>query len=231
MRTKQIVIISLLSLLLTVGLADTFWGTSIAEAASGIWNSCPRGRINCTYPGACHSYIDTNNDAICDRSQAAPQSSTAIDSTQADASVSTTTEENSNDTGTAVNNNQSYLSEIGNDTTSSGTSTNKSSGYNFLAIMSGLIIAYAITWILSAAKKIKQVTHRRIWNVVLGVSGLISAVLGLLLLLNLDLGLNITLPFNMLYWHVEAGIALGIIAIFHIGWHWRYFAKLFGKKE
>ena len=228
MKKKQIITISFLSLLLAVGLAGTFWGTSIAEAASGIWNSCPRGRTNCAYPGACHSYIDTNNDAICDRSQSGPQSSTTTDSVQADASVSTTTAENSNDTGTAANNSQSYLSEIGNDIASSGTSTNKSSKYNFLTIMSGLIIAYAITWILSTAKKIKQVTHRRIWNIVLGAAGLVSAILGMLLLLNLDLGLNIILPFNMLYWHVEAGIALGIIAIFHIGWHWRYFTRLFG---
>jgi len=231
MKKKQITTISLLSLLLAVGLAGTFWGTSIAEAASGIWNSCPRGRTNCAYPGACHSNIDTNNDAICDRSQSAPQSSTTTDSVQVDASVSTTTEENSNDTGTAANNSQSYSSEISDNRASSSSMTDKSSGYNFLAVMSGLIIAYAITWILSAVKKIRQITHRRIWNIILGISGLISAVLGILLLLNLDLGLNITLPFNMLYWHVEAGIALGTIAIFHIGWHWRYFTRLFVNKE
>jgi hypothetical protein len=227
---KRIFTFSLLSLLLVVGLAGTVWGTSIAEAGSGIWNSCPRGRINCAYPEACHSYIDTNNDAICDRSQAEPQSSTSTNSAQVDSSVSMVDGENSTNTEATGNNSQSYLSEVGDDAASSSTTTNKSSGYNFLAIMSALIAAYLVTWLLAAAKKVKQVTHRRIWNVVLGVSGLVSAVLGLLLLLNLDLGLSITPPFDMLYWHVEAGIALGLIAIFHIGWHWRYFTRLFGNK-
>lgn len=192
------------------GLVGAIWGPTLAVSASDIWNSCTRGRVNCAYPGDCHSYIDTNNDNICDRSQAEPESATIQATTTIAASSAATT--------TAS-------------TTTVSSRTIRKTSYYFIPIAAGLTILYAVTWILSAAKKIKQVTHRRIWNIVLGVSGLISAVLGMLLLLNLDLGLNITLPFDMLYWHVEAGIALGIIAIFHIGWHWRYFTRLFGNRE
>ena len=39
------------------------------------WNDCPRGEINCVYPGECRKYVDTNNDGICDHSQPAPQES------------------------------------------------------------------------------------------------------------------------------------------------------------
>ena len=76
MKKKKAIIV-VFTLLLIVGLAGTFWGSAIAEAASGVWNSCPRGLINDPYPGKCRSYIDTNNDAICDRSQADPQSNSS----------------------------------------------------------------------------------------------------------------------------------------------------------
>jgi hypothetical protein len=62
--------------------------------------------------------------------------------------------------------------------------------------------------------------------VILLVACLVSVLLGLILTFNLDFDTNITLPFNMLFWHVEAGIAMSVIAIFHIVWHWRYFVKI-----
>ena len=58
------------------------------------------------------------------------------------------------------------------------------------------------------------------------VSMIVSALLGVFLILAIDFNIKIALPFDMLFWHVEAGIALGIVGIFHIFWHWRYFAKL-----
>ncbi|CAB3288714.1 conserved exported protein of unknown function [Methanocaldococcus lauensis] len=36
------------------------------------WNDCPYGRVNCTYPGECGRYIDTNNNGICDHSEPPP---------------------------------------------------------------------------------------------------------------------------------------------------------------
>jgi hypothetical protein len=48
----------------------------------------------------------------------------------------------------------------------------------------------------------------------------------LFLTLNLEFDLNITLPVNMLFWHVEASIVMGIILVFHIIWHWKYFVKM-----
>ena len=73
---------------------------------------------------------------------------------------------------------------------------------------------YCLTWLLSAIKIIASLMHRKIWNVVLLISALISCWLGLILTMNLDLGTDISLPVNTLFWHVEAGIALGIVGIF-----------------
>jgi hypothetical protein len=226
---KRNVIAILFSILLTIGIAGTFWGPGIAKAASSIWDSCPNGRVSCAYPGDCRSYIDTNHDMICDRSQPAPQSSTSstsfsgsalADSASSSASIAAAAP--------TVSNSQNI--KVGTDTGEIGTAAGAGNRYTyyFVPILAVLIVLYAITWLLSARKTIGILLHRKIWNVVLLVSSMVSALLGIVLLINIEFGTGITLPFNMLFWHVEAGIALSIVAIFHIIWHWRYFAKIMG---
>ena len=234
MKKKLTIII--FSILFVIGLAGTFWGTQIAEAASSIWNSCPRGEVNCAYPGICRSYIDTNGDRICDRSQpapavaaviaakpvvtattaAAPIPSTLVISGPASAALVVTPSTTTLDTV------QTASDEV--DTAASPAITLKHS-YYFVPVFLGLAILYALTWLLANKKFIKTMTHRKIWNLVLLFSMVISALLGLFLILNIDFNFGITLPFNMLFWHVESGIALGAIGAFHIFWHWRYFVK------
>jgi hypothetical protein len=229
---KKIVLIAL-SMLLIIGIAGTFWGPSIALAATSIWNSCPKGKVNDTYPGDCNDYIDTNNDRICDRSQSAPAataapktnaaSTTSVSSTLVDSSIS------SGSSGAASSVSAVNTAAVETDVTAGtghAAGTRNSSSYYLIPIMAGLIAAYCLTWILSAKKIFKTLTHRKIWNVILLVSCMVSALLGIFLTFNLDFNTNITLPFNMLFWHVEAGIALGIVALFHVVWHWRYFAKM-----
>lgn len=197
-----------------IGLVGTFWGTSIAEAASGLWNSCPRGEVNDAYPGDCHDYIDTNNDGICDRSQSNPQ----LSSTAEDSSSSLTV-----DSSTVAANNGDSASTA--EAATDGAGINSYS-YNFILICLVCIVLYCITWILSAKKIMKQTVHRKIWNVVLLISLIGSALLGLIRILIIDFNINISLPFNTLFWHVEVSIVLGIVALFHIFWHWRYFTTM-----
>ncbi len=211
---KRKIIIAVLSLLLMIGLVGTFWGTSIAEAASGLWNSCPRGEVNDAYPGDCHDYIDTNNDGICDRSQSNPQ----LSSTAEDSSSSLTV-----DSSTVAANNGDSASTA--EAATDGAGINSYS-YNFILICLVCIVLYCITWILSAKKIMKQTVHRKIWNVVLLISLIGSALLGLIRILIIDFNINISLPFNTLFWHVEVSIVLGIVALFHIFWHWRYFTTM-----
>jgi hypothetical protein len=97
--------------------------------------------------------------------------------------------------------------------------------YNVILISIASIVLYLISYILAKTKLITLIIHRRIWNYILLVSGLITLILGFLLTLQADLGIRINLPINMIFWHVEAGIAMSIIAIIHILWHWRYFIK------
>jgi hypothetical protein len=242
---KHKITIFILVFLLVIGGVGTVWGSQIAEAASGIWKSCPRGITNCAYPGKCRLYIDTNGDRICDRSQSAPQITTTVPSTisaaKAAATTTTTTPSaavsSSGKTGTSAGGILAAAIPGNNFNTPPGNSQDVSattqaaaeSGYSyyFVPVFLATAFLYALTWILSARKIIRTLLHRKIWNIVLLVSMLVSALLGLFLILSIDFNINITLPFNMLFWHVEAGIALGIVGVFHILWHWRYFAKMF----
>ncbi|MCK5466243.1 hypothetical protein KAI56_01960 [Candidatus Parcubacteria bacterium] len=99
--------------------------------------------------------------------------------------------------------------------------------YHLLPISLILILLYFITHILSKKKIISIVNHRKIWNILLLITFLISGILGILLVIKINFGIAIPLPFNVLFWHVEVGIAMFVISIFHTFWHWTYFKNLF----
>ncbi len=234
---KKKIIIIVFSLLFVIGISGTFWGPSIALAASSVWNSCPKGRVNCPYPGDCHDYIDTNKDRICDRSQPAPVATAAPTTTAVPATtaasptfVSSALADSSISSGTSGSASSASAANTAADETDVTAPTENAVGrgniYYFIPVMAGFIAAYCLTWILSAKKVFKTLTHRKIWNVILLISALVSILLGLILTLNIDFNTGISLPFNMIFWHVEAGIAMSVIAIFHIIWHWRYFVKI-----
>jgi hypothetical protein len=241
MRKKIVIIIG--ALLLVIGIAGTFWGPSIAQAASSIWNSCPKGRVNCLYPGDCRDYIDTNKDGICDRSQPAPAAVAAPKNTSASTTtaapkttaaspslISGALVDSSISSGTsgAASSASAVISGAADTDVTAGTGNAIGRGtiYYFIPVMAGFIAAYCLTWILSAKKVFKTLTHRKIWNLILLISALVSILLGLILTLNIDFNTGISLPFNMIFWHVEAGIAMSVVAIFHVVWHWRYFVKI-----
>jgi hypothetical protein len=224
---KKTVLTSILAILFVMITVGAFYGEAVA--ASGLWNSCPRGETDCTYPGKCRLYIDTNKDSICDRSQPDPAQISALNSAVKDQTIIV----NNNGTPigdisiTAVSDIQSINNAVSiNNSFPDNLPVNDNNSYYFLPFFLILGMSYTFTWTLSAKKVIKNMLHRKIWNVILLISTVVSALLGLLLILRTDFNINVTLPFDMLFWHVETGIALGIIAVFHIVWHWRYFAKM-----
>jgi len=98
--------------------------------------------------------------------------------------------------------------------------------YDMVPIFGVLVFFYVLTHILSKKNKITIATHRKIWNILLTLTFLASGLLGILLVIRINFGISIPLPFNMLYWHVEAGIAMTAISIFHIIWHWPWYRGL-----
>jgi len=152
--------------------------------------------------GKCGLFVDTDNDGICDRSQPAP--------------------ENRNNTGAA----QINIPEP-------AESRNKQSErvYHLLPISILLVVLYVISRTLSKKNILSVANHRKIWNTLLLITFLISGILGILLVIRINFGTVVPLPFDILFWHVEAGIAMFAISVFHTLWHWAYFKSLFGIKK
>lgn len=168
------------------------------------WDDCPHGEVDCSYPGECSRYIDTDNDGMCDHSQLAPEK--------------------------RINNEAQEQPEKQN---TSNLSKDKQSGraYHLFSITLTLIFFYLLSHILSKKKIISVANHRKIWNILLLVTFLISGLLGIILIIKINYSLVFSLPFNDLFWHVEAGIAMFVISIFHCLWHWPYFKNIFKLKK
>ncbi len=98
--------------------------------------------------------------------------------------------------------------------------------YNVSPIAIAFFLVYAVSFALYKTKKIKIHVHRKIWNVLLLATFLITGIFGLVLTIQLDYALPFTLPFNLLFWHVEAGVAMTLISLFHVGWHFNYYRNL-----
>lgn len=179
--------------------------------AADVWDNCPYGEELCEFPGDCRRYIDTNEDGICDRSQPSPATSAEPEETP-DQIIA----------GTADNHTSMRTEEV------PPIIIEQSSGrvYHLVPILLILSVLYLITYLLAAKGIIRLTAHRRIWNAILLSTFLISAILGLFLILSIDFDIDIPVSFDILYWHVEIGIAMGIVSVFHIFWHWRYFKKL-----
>lgn len=163
------------------------------------WDNCPFGEVNEPFPGTCGRYIDTDHDNICDLSQPSPEFREG------------------------ASNNETLSSQV-----QGNTPLVKNSGINyyFLPIAGILFLFYLLTYYLSKKKKIKLIKHRKLWNSVLLLTFLVSGMTGIILAILLSYGIRLTFYSEMLFWHVETGIAMAIISIFHIIWHWKYFKSM-----
>jgi hypothetical protein len=199
-----------LAILLMIGLTGTFWGSQIVDAAAVRWDSCRKNNGYCYYPGACRDYTDSNRDSICDRSQTNPEKATTPRTSTASAGT---------------------VATVASTTAAVIPSSGNSNAYFMIPILLVLAAVYSLTWILAIRKKITLASHRKIWNTALLIFGLVSMLLGIFLVVRIETGFDLTLPFDMLFWHVEAGIAMSLVGIFHILWHWKYFARLFSNPQ
>lgn len=100
------------------------------------------------------------------------------------------------------------------------------SKYDLILILSGCTLLYIFTFLLARRDVIKKATHRKIWNTVLLLTFLATGLIGLFLTIQLNYALKIEWFASLLYWHVEFGIAMATISIFHILWHLKYWLNL-----
>jgi len=106
-----------------------------------------------------------------------------------------------------------------------------SSPYHVYLILGGTLLLYLISSILVKANVWTKVTHRKVWNVALSVTFLVSCMLGLLLAIFIHHGYRPECYITLLKLHVWFGIAMTIIAFFHALWHLNYFKTIFKKRK
>lgn len=102
--------------------------------------------------------------------------------------------------------------------------------YHFLLIFLTTFFSYFLSLYLVRIKKISLLTHRRTWNIILLISFLISGIFGLILAFSIDQKLTINWYLPFLWFHVEFGIVMSLVSLFHTFWHLPYFVSLVKKK-
>lgn len=213
------------------------------------WDDCPLGMTNDPYPGACRRYVDTNNDGLCDHSQPQPAATTTTELAAPVAGTPTSAaagEPPSGDCplGPCLGCGACFLIPAANSTSDSGLAavglvepgnlpSDPDSGGSLLMtrymvspIAIGFFLIYFASFVLYKTKRMRVTTHRKIWNVLLLATFLVTGVFGLILAIQLDYELPFKFPFNLLFWHVEAGIVMTLISFFHLGWHLNYYRNL-----
>ena len=103
--------------------------------------------------------------------------------------------------------------------------------YNFFLISAIVLSFYFISFLLVKFKKINQIQHRRFWNIVLLITFLVSCFLGLFLAFSIDQQLSLKIYLPLIWYHVEFGIVMAIVAIFHTIWHLPYFTSFFRRRK
>lgn len=204
------------------------------------------GVVDC--PGQCGRFIDQNGDGFCDHGRLSKPAATTEPVQNADtakpgkaaakkkpaekpAAVPATDNAVEKDAKNAA----SYASAA---QTDSATATEiapapeeqptekRKSPYDLLLI-SGLTLGlYAFSAILVKANALKKATHRKIWNVVLLVTAIVSCLSGFFLVIQINYGIAMQSMRTFRYWHVQFGIPMTIVAVIHILWHVNYWKSL-----
>lgn len=99
--------------------------------------------------------------------------------------------------------------------------------YPFWTITILVVLFYAMSFAFSRIGLVSKVNHRKFWNVLLLLSFMISGLLGLLMVLKVNYKLQIPAYEQLVLLHVDFGIGMVVVGLFHFWWHLRYFLKLF----
>lgn len=102
--------------------------------------------------------------------------------------------------------------------------------YYTVAVSLMVVGFYLLSWYFTAEGKLSRAQHRLIWNTVLMVSFVITALLGYILSIreSSDTDLHPKISGDR-FWHVVAGIVLVFTGFLHLYWHLRYFRRLFDR--
>jgi spermidine synthase len=88
------------------------------------------------------------------------------------------------------------------------------------------IILYLLSYTFYKAGFYPLQLHRKLWNSILSITFIITAIAGLFLALQASYKWEIANIKSVLKWHVEFGIGMAFTGLFHFTWHFSYFGDL-----
>lgn len=103
--------------------------------------------------------------------------------------------------------------------------------YNLILISALTLGLYLITHLLKRFELISKTLHRRIWNLVLLITFLVSGVLGLVLVVQINYEVLGGWYLRFLNLHVEFGISMALVSMIHALWHIKYYALALGFRQ
>ena len=104
--------------------------------------------------------------------------------------------------------------------------------YHLISIGLLLILSYLVSLLLVRIQIRSTAQHRKFWNTLLLLFFLSTAILGLMLAIKVNYKLDMPIVEKLLVWHVDFGIGMSFIAIFHFTWHWSYYMRIIkGKRD
>jgi len=208
---------------------------------------CPFGIENCR--GGCGRWIDEDGDGFCDLSiinttdTLVAKDSVKINVGDNKLNTPKTTDQNpaSNQkiklTENTISENHNNTIQPENEAVSEAINAEQISSkkrrprYNLILYSSLTLGAYLLSLLLMKRNIYSKKTHRRIWNILLLLTFLISGLLGLLLVVQINYGILLKHFRQFMQWHVDFGIAMSLISVFHIIWHFSYFKNIFRKNN
>lgn len=222
MIKKIVIIIFLLSAICTHGQAQ----------------KCPFNEHNC--PGKCGLFTDNNSDGYCDFStQAVADTITAESPKKKDTVLSHTTSVKKNNT--IKNQNFSVIikdtviqdttERIVNSKENEATTTEIKKPFHLYPVLIAVIGMYLFSFIFVKTRCIKRITHRKIWNILLTISFLVTGITGLIIAFYVHYAYIPTYYMQLLTFHYDFGLAMTIISIFHALWHLNYYKTVLKKNK
>jgi hypothetical protein len=207
-----------------------------AMCSFGQEQKCPFNEHNC--PGKCGLFLDNNSDSYCDYSIVAiadtivkvkNESDTPKVSHKSSANKSTTIKKqniiiSNSETANYI---ETPISDVVKQEEISTPCKKKS--YHLFPVLFGVLGLYLLTLIFVRFTWLKKISFRKMWNIMLTVSFLFVGITGLLLAVYIQYAYVPSYYIHLITLHYDFGVAMTVIAIFHILWHLNYYKTIFKK--
>lgn len=97
--------------------------------------------------------------------------------------------------------------------------------YLLIPVGVSLILFYSFSLMFSRLGILSRNLHRKFWNYGMLATFLVTAVLGLLMAVQVNYKMEVPWTEKVLKWHVNFGISMSLVGIFHFLWHFNYYFK------